>query len=168
MVAATIRWIGWCSRLPRPREILRGHSACAGCCRTLTPQPRRGQGVPRRCSGPVSRPPRGLVPDGLCFRSQRATPRFWAGASVLATRAASVRFRRKTAAWARRCGRLSGRLLPHISTADTARDLDHLRVLLGEEKLTFVGLSYGTYLGQTYANMFLDRVRAMLLGPPHP
>jgi hypothetical protein len=32
--------------------------------------------------------------------------------------------------------------LPHISTADTVRDLDHLRVLLGEEKLTYTGLSY--------------------------
>ena len=64
---------------------------------------------------------------------------------------------------ARRCGEVSGWLLPHISTADTARDLDHLRVLLGEEKLTYVGLSYGTFIGQTYANMFPDRVRAMLL-----
>jgi len=99
----------------------------------------------------------------LCFRSRRAEARFWAGASIPLTRAASERFRAKTAAWARRCGEVSGWLLPHISTADTARDLDHLRVLLGEETLTYVGLSYGTYLGQTYANMFPDRVRAMLL-----
>jgi pimeloyl-ACP methyl ester carboxylesterase len=53
--------------------------------------------------------------------------------------------------------------LPHISTADTARDLDYLRRLVGDRKLTYVGLSYGTYLGQTYANMFPGRVRAMLL-----
>ena len=53
--------------------------------------------------------------------------------------------------------------MPHISTADTARDLDHLRGLVGDPELTYVGLSYGTFLGQTYANMFPDRVRAMLL-----
>ncbi|MDN5869161.1 MAG: alpha/beta hydrolase [Nitrococcus sp.] len=99
----------------------------------------------------------------LCFRSRRAEDRFWAGASIPLSRAASQRFRAKTADLARRCGDVSGWLLPHISTADTARDLDHLRVLLGEKKLTYVGLSYGTYLGQTYANMFPDRVRAMLL-----
>ena len=98
-----------------------------------------------------------------CFRSQRSEAHFWAGASIPTTNAASKRFRRKTAALARRCGEVSGWLLPHISTADTARDLDHLRGLLGEAKLTYVGLSYGTYLGQTYANMFPRRVRAMLL-----
>ena len=98
-----------------------------------------------------------------CFRSRGAETRFWAGASVPTTRAEAKRSARKAAAVARRCGRLSGRLLPHISTADTARDMNHLRQLVGEPKLTYVGLSYGTYLGQTYANMFPDRVRAMLL-----
>jgi pimeloyl-ACP methyl ester carboxylesterase len=98
-----------------------------------------------------------------CFRNPRSEAIFWAGESIPSTNAASERFARKTADLARRCGEVSGWLLPHISTADTVRDLDHLRVLAGEEKLTYVGLSYGTKIGQTYANLFPDRVRAMLL-----
>ncbi len=98
-----------------------------------------------------------------CFQSRRAEQRFWAGATIPTTTAQTTRTVRTGAALARRCGKVSGWLLPHISTADTARDLDHLRALMGEQKLTYVGLSYGTYLGQTYANMFPDRVRAMLL-----
>jgi pimeloyl-ACP methyl ester carboxylesterase len=97
----------------------------------------------------------------LCFRDQREEARFWAGVSFPLT--ASEQRLRVAADLAKRCGEVSGWLLPHISTADSARDLDHLRVLLGEKKLTYVGLSYGTYLGQTYANLFPDRVRAMLL-----
>jgi pimeloyl-ACP methyl ester carboxylesterase len=98
-----------------------------------------------------------------CFRNTRSEARFWKGAAIPFGRAASKRYRRKTAALARRCGKVGGRLLPHISTADTARDLDYLRRLVGDRRLTYVGLSYGTYLGQTYANMFPGRVRAMLL-----
>jgi pimeloyl-ACP methyl ester carboxylesterase len=98
-----------------------------------------------------------------CFENRRSEERFWAGASIPTTRAEAKRIVRKGAALARRCGKVSGWLLPHISTADTARDMDHLRELVGDEKLTYIGLSYGTYLGQTYANMFPDRVRAMLL-----
>jgi pimeloyl-ACP methyl ester carboxylesterase len=98
-----------------------------------------------------------------CFRSKRSEDRFWKGVSIPFTKAASKRYRRKTVALARRCGKVDGWLLPHISTADTARDLDYLRRLVGDRKLTYVGLSYGTYLGQTYANMFPGRIRAMLL-----
>ncbi len=98
-----------------------------------------------------------------CFRSERSAARFWRGVSIPITKAQSTSFSRTSAALARRCGNVSGWLLPHISTADTARDLDYLRRLVGDRKLTYVGLSYGTFLGQTYANMYPGRVRAMLL-----
>jgi len=71
-----------------------------------------------------------------------------------------------TAIWAQfgqRCAERNGDLLKHVSTADTARDLDRLRELVGEPKLTYIGLSYGTILGATYANLFPDRVRALVL-----
>ena len=57
----------------------------------------------------------------------------------------------------------SGRLLAHISTADTVRDLDYLRSLVGDRRLNYRGESYGTFLGQTYANMFPRRVGRMVL-----
>jgi pimeloyl-ACP methyl ester carboxylesterase len=98
-----------------------------------------------------------------CFSNPRSEAIFWAGESIPSTNAESERLAGKTVDLARRCGEVGGWLLPHLSTADTARDLDHLRVLLGEAKLTYLGLSYGTLIGQTYANLFPDRVRAMLL-----
>ena len=58
---------------------------------------------------------------------------------------------------------MSGELLSHITTADTARDLDALRQGVGDAQLTYVGLSYGTMIGQIYANLFPGRVRAMVL-----
>lgn len=98
-----------------------------------------------------------------CFRTEQSAARFWQGASIPTTTAEAQAFRRLTVDLARRCDEVSGWLLPHISTADTARDLDHLRRLVGDPQLTYVGLSYGTYLGQTYANLFPGRVRAMVL-----
>ena len=64
----------------------------------------------------------------------------------------------------RRCGALTTPgLLDHISTADTVRDLDRLRALVGDRRLTYLGWSYGSMIGQTYANLFPRRVRAMVL-----
>ncbi|WP_327368226.1 alpha/beta hydrolase [Streptomyces sp. NBC_01217] len=61
------------------------------------------------------------------------------------------------------CERRSGKILPHVSTVETARDMDMLRSLLGDEKLHYVGASYGTYLGATYAELFPARVGRLVL-----
>lgn len=50
-----------------------------------------------------------------------------------------------------------------MSTTEDARDMDVLRRAVGDRELTYVGESYGTYLGEVYANMFPDRVRAVAL-----
>ncbi|MCT7351304.1 alpha/beta hydrolase [Streptomyces sp. 15-116A] len=63
----------------------------------------------------------------------------------------------------RRCEQSDPELLRHVSTADTARDLDLLRQAVGDEQLTYYGISYGTFLGATYANLFPGKVRAMVL-----
>lgn len=98
-----------------------------------------------------------------CFESDAEPATYWDGVSIPTSPAESEAFRARTADLARRCGEVMGPLLSHISTTDTVRDLDRLRELLGEDTLTYVGLSYGTVIGQVYANLFPTRVRAMLL-----
>ncbi|MGV9327092.1 alpha/beta hydrolase [Streptosporangium sandarakinum] len=61
------------------------------------------------------------------------------------------------------CQARSGRLLPHVGTADAARDMDRLRAALGDSRLTYLGKSYGTQLGAVYADLFPARVRALVL-----
>ena len=51
----------------------------------------------------------------------------------------------------------------HMSTADVARDLDLLRQAVGDSRLTYLGFSYGSHIGNTYANLFPGRVRAMVI-----
>ena len=70
-----------------------------------------------------------------------------------------------TRALAQRCAKGSGgeQVLSAVGTRNVARDMDVLRVALGEEKLTFAGQSYGTRLGAVYAEMFGPNVRAMVL-----
>lgn len=69
--------------------------------------------------------------------------------------------------YANSCARRTGlTLLQHVGTVDVARDMDVVRAALGEQKLTYFGGSYGTRLGSTYAELFPDRVRAMVLDAP--
>ena len=61
------------------------------------------------------------------------------------------------------CKRRGGTILEHMATANVARDLDRLRQAVGDEELTYYGVSYGSMLGQTYANLFPDNFRALVI-----
>lgn len=59
------------------------------------------------------------------------------------------------------------RLLPYIGTEYTARDMDLLREALGERQLNYLGISFGTYIGTVYANLFPSRIRTLALDGAH-
>ncbi|MFC7308383.1 alpha/beta hydrolase [Streptomyces monticola] len=65
--------------------------------------------------------------------------------------------------FAQGCERRSGKVLPHVSTVAAARDMDVLRAALGDEKLSYVGASYGTFLGATYAGLYPKRTGRVVL-----
>ncbi|WP_084959205.1 alpha/beta hydrolase [Thermoactinospora rubra] len=65
--------------------------------------------------------------------------------------------------FATHCRAGSGRLLGHVSTAEVARDMDILRGVLGDAKLHYLGYSYGTFLGASYAEQFPGRVGRLVL-----
>ncbi len=70
---------------------------------------------------------------------------------------------------ATQCQAASGDLLPYLSEANTARDMDAIRAAMGETTISYYGWSYGTYLGYLYATMFPTRLRAAILdGPVDP
>ena len=64
---------------------------------------------------------------------------------------------------AKGCKEKSGELLAHVGTEPAARDMDVLRGLVGDEKLNYIGLSYGTQLGGAYADLFPKKVGRMVL-----
>jgi pimeloyl-ACP methyl ester carboxylesterase len=65
--------------------------------------------------------------------------------------------------FAQGCESRAGKTLPYIGTLDAARDMDVLRSALGDKRLSYIGFSYGTYLGAFYADQFPKNVRALVL-----
>ncbi|MBA2812961.1 alpha/beta fold hydrolase [Streptomyces sp. KM273126] len=61
------------------------------------------------------------------------------------------------------CARNGGELVQHISTANEARDLDRIRAALGERKISAWGVSYGTYVGAVYSELFPQRTDRIVL-----
>ncbi|MFF9018508.1 alpha/beta hydrolase [Streptomyces sp. NPDC014870] len=71
--------------------------------------------------------------------------------------------------YAHGCATRTGKALRHYHSLNNARDLEVLRAALGEQRLTYMGASYGTYFGALYATLFPHRVRRMVLDAPvHP
>ncbi len=65
--------------------------------------------------------------------------------------------------FAQNCETKAADKLPHVGTVNAARDMDVLRAALGDDKLTYYGASYGTYLGAFYAEQFPKNIRALVL-----
>jgi pimeloyl-ACP methyl ester carboxylesterase len=61
------------------------------------------------------------------------------------------------------CEQKYGWLLPYMTTANIARDMDSIRAALGQQQISYFGYSYGTYIGQVYATLFPHRLRRMVL-----
>ncbi len=61
------------------------------------------------------------------------------------------------------CRELTGPVFDHVDTTSTVRDMEAVRVALGEPKISYYGVSYGTQIGQQYAELFPKRLRAMVI-----
>ncbi|MEH1099227.1 alpha/beta hydrolase [Micromonospora sp. CPCC 205561] len=109
--------------------------------------------------------PRGVAASQQvrCFPSVKEQTRAYAGLNVAFpwTKAEEKAYVASSEAVGRGCSTTGRPLAGAMSTAEVARDMDVLRRAVGDPKLTFLGFSYGSILGQYYANMFPDRVRAL-------
>jgi pimeloyl-ACP methyl ester carboxylesterase len=109
--------------------------------------------------------PRGMHASSRlkCFRSTKDQTRALAGMDrpFPVKPAEEKAYIASAKALGRACSATGKQMAGAMSTAQVARDMDVLRRALGDRKLTYLGFSYGTALGQYYANMFPDRVRAI-------
>lgn len=114
----------------------------------------------------------GIDPRGVaasenvkCFPSVKDQTRAYAGLNVAFpwTKAEEKAYIASSKAVGKACSTTGKRLTGAMSTAEVARDMDVLRRAVGDKKLSYLGFSYGSALGQYYANMFPDRVRALAI-----
>ncbi|HEX5494872.1 MAG TPA: alpha/beta fold hydrolase [Mycobacteriales bacterium] len=99
----------------------------------------------------------------LCFDTQAADDQFWAGAAFPVTSEQENTFADQMALLSRSCGQHDDGLLAHVTTTAVAEDLDLLRRAVGDARLNYHGYSYGSFLGEVYANLYPDRIRSMVL-----
>ncbi len=107
--------------------------------------------------------PRGVGPSApMICRTDKKRPGY--PMAFFPTTNAEVKRQLAYNKWQRLACRDGGnRIVDHMSTADTARDMDLIRQAVGDTQLTYYGISYGTQLGATYAAMFPEQVRAIII-----
>lgn len=105
--------------------------------------------------------PRGTARSNplVCFNGPVTAPPFFFPRTPV-EEALKARFDLRLAS---KCKSNGGSVFDHMSTANVARDLDVLRQAVGDSRLNYVGYSYGSFLGITYANLFPNRIRTMVL-----
>ena len=98
-----------------------------------------------------------------CFGNEKQAVRVFPPFAFPLTTAEEALVARGDGLLAHQCAQRGNKISAHMSTANVARDLDLLRQAVGDQRLNYVGLSYGTYLGVMYANLFPNRVRSLVV-----
>ncbi|AWW42455.1 alpha/beta hydrolase [Streptomyces cadmiisoli] len=112
----------------------------------------------------VSWDPRGVgASEGIRCRDDRRIEAAEAVDSTPDTPAEEEAYLKDAADFGKGCEESAGKLMAHVSTADTARDMDLMRLVLGDDRLHYFGISYGTELGGVYAHLFPENVGRLVL-----
>ncbi|MFE2355074.1 alpha/beta hydrolase [Streptomyces parvulus] len=112
----------------------------------------------------VSWDPRGVAAsEGVRCRADEAIDAAETVDSTPDTPAEEQAYLKDAAEFGKGCRKAAGKLMSHVSTTDTARDMDLMRHVLGDEKMHYFGISYGTELGGVYAHLFPERVGRVVL-----
>lgn len=112
----------------------------------------------------VSWDPRGVAAsEGVRCRSDEAIDAAETVDSTPDTATEEQAYLKDAADFGKGCQKAAGKLMAHVSTTDTARDMDLMRHVLGDERMHYFGISYGTELGGVYAHLFPKRVGRMIL-----
>ncbi|GII97309.1 peptidase [Sinosporangium siamense] len=98
--------------------------------------------------------------------SDRAVDRLYSLTAGLKRASERRRFFQEAEAFTQACAKNSGRILPHLGAAENARDIERLRAALGDEKLNYYGLSFGSVVGGVYATLYPGKVGRMVLDAP--
>ncbi|MGW3445996.1 alpha/beta hydrolase [Streptomyces sp. NPDC001076] len=112
----------------------------------------------------VSWDPRGVgASEGIRCRSDKDIQRAESIDSTPDTAAEETAYFQDAADFGKGCEKAAGKLIAHVSTTDTARDMDLMRQVLGDTKMHYFGISYGTELGGVYAHLFPKKAGRLIL-----